>query len=177
MDAIVKRVTVIGTGYLGATHAACMAELGYEVLGMDVDAGKIAALSEGRITFHEPGLPELLAKHVASGRLRFTTSFEEVARFGVGEAEPVVHFVCVNTPQRKGGVRGRREDYLEAVVDEVWPPHLSGSVLVVNKSTSPAGTARCGWRSGSRRWWTTVCGWRSRRTRSSCGRGRRSRTR
>jgi UDPglucose 6-dehydrogenase len=139
MDAIVRRVTVIGTGYLGATHAACMAELGYEVLGMDVDAGKIAALSEGRITFHEPGLPELLAKHVASGRLRFTTSYEEVGRFGAGEAEPVVHFICVNTPQRKGEYAAD-VSYLEAVVDGL-APYLSGAVLVVNKSTSPAGTA------------------------------------
>ena len=138
-----KRVTVIGTGYLGATHAACMAELGYEVLGMDVDAGKIASLSEGRITFFEPGLPELLAKHVASGRLRFTTSYEEVARFGADEAEPVVHFVCVNTPQRKDEYASDTT-YLEAVVDGL-APHLSPSgswpVLVVNKSTSPAGTA------------------------------------
>ncbi|HEV2634811.1 MAG TPA: UDP-glucose/GDP-mannose dehydrogenase family protein [Actinocrinis sp.] len=139
MDAVVRRVTVIGTGYLGATHAACMAELGFEVLGMDVDAEKVAALSEGRITFHEPGLPELLSKHVASGRLRFTTSYAEVAAFGAGEEGTVVHFVCVNTPQRKGEYAAD-VSYLEAVVDGLGP-HLAGDVVVVNKSTSPAGTA------------------------------------
>uniref|UniRef100_UPI001FC9D3B8 3-hydroxyacyl-CoA dehydrogenase NAD-binding domain-containing protein n=1 Tax=Streptomyces carpinensis TaxID=66369 RepID=UPI001FC9D3B8 len=66
------RLTVIGTGYLGATHAACMAELGHEVVGVDVDAGKVAALRAGRAPFHEPGLAALLARHTASGRLRFT---------------------------------------------------------------------------------------------------------
>lgn len=88
------RLTVIGTGYLGATHAACMAELGHDVLGVDVDPEKVAALSAGRVPFHEPGLPELIAKHTASGRLRFTTSFAEAGAFGE------VHFVCVGTPQR-----------------------------------------------------------------------------
>ncbi|MGO2485461.1 MAG: 3-hydroxyacyl-CoA dehydrogenase NAD-binding domain-containing protein, partial [Glutamicibacter ardleyensis] len=72
------RISVIGTGYLGATHAACMAELGYEVIGLDVNAEKLQALSAGILPFHEPGLPELLREHVASGRLRFTDSYEEV---------------------------------------------------------------------------------------------------
>jgi UDPglucose 6-dehydrogenase len=139
MDAAVRRVTVIGTGYLGATHAACMAELGYEVLGMDVDAEKVAALSEGRITFHEPGLPELLAAQVAAGRLRFTTSYAEVAAFGAEQDGQAVHFICVNTPQRKGEYAADLS-YMEAVVDGLGP-HLTGSVLIVNKSTSPAGTA------------------------------------
>ena len=72
-------MTVIGTGYLGATHAACMAELGHEVLGVDIDESKIASLREGKVPFFEPGLPELLLKHVESGRLRFTTSLQEAA--------------------------------------------------------------------------------------------------
>jgi UDPglucose 6-dehydrogenase len=139
MDAVVRRVTVIGTGYLGATHAACMAELGYEVLGMDVDAGKVAALSEGRITFYEPGLAELLSKHVAAGRLNFTTSYADVAAFGAAGPGPAVHFVCVNTPQKKGEYAADLS-YLEAVADGLGP-HLVGDVLIVGKSTVPAGTA------------------------------------
>ena len=70
------RMTVIGTGYLGATHAACMTELGHEVLGVDVDPATIEALSEGRVPFYEPGLTELLRKHVDSGAIRFTTDYD-----------------------------------------------------------------------------------------------------
>ena len=73
------RLSVLGTGYLGATHAACMAELGFDVLGMDVDEAKVEALSEGRVPFYEPGLEPLLRKNVESGRLRFTTSYAEAA--------------------------------------------------------------------------------------------------
>jgi len=87
------RMTVLGTGYLGATHAACMAELGYEVLGVDVDAAKIQGLSEGRVPFWEPGLDEILERNIAAGRLRFTTSYAEAAEFGD------VHFIGVGTPQ------------------------------------------------------------------------------
>src|SRR4051794_39119881 len=90
------RLTVLGTGYLGATHAVCMAELGFEVLGMDVDESKIEKLGKGEVPFYEPGLPELLTKNLDSGRLRFTTSYEEVGAFGD------VHFTCVGTPQKKG---------------------------------------------------------------------------
>ena len=90
------RLSVIGTGYLGATHAACMAELGFEVLGVDVDPAKIERLSRGEVPFHEPGLPELLRTHVASGRLRFTTDVAEAARWAD------VHFIGVGTPQKVG---------------------------------------------------------------------------
>ena len=90
------RISVIGTGYLGATHAACMAELGFEVVGVDVDPAKIERLARGEVPFHEPGLPELLVKHVQSGRLRFTTDYAEVG----GWAD--VHFIGVGTPQRNG---------------------------------------------------------------------------
>ena len=75
------RITVIGCGYLGATHAACMAELGFDVLGLDVDAQRVDLLAQGRAPFYEPGLDELLAAAVASGRLRFTTSYEAAAEF------------------------------------------------------------------------------------------------
>src|SRR5450432_3597622 len=90
------RITVIGIGYLGATHAACMAELGYQVLGLDVDEEKVAALAAGRLPFFEPGLEPLLRKHVESGRLRFTTNPAEAAAFAD------IHFLCVGTPQRTG---------------------------------------------------------------------------
>ncbi|MFC1400598.1 MULTISPECIES: UDP-glucose/GDP-mannose dehydrogenase family protein [Streptacidiphilus] len=127
------RLTVIGTGYLGATHAACMAELGHEVLGVDVEPDKIAALRAGRVPFYEPGLEELLAKHVASGRLRFTTSYQEAAEFGE------VHFSCVGTPQRQDGP-GADLRYVDAVIDSL-APYLTRPALLVGKSTVPVGTA------------------------------------
>ncbi|MFD7643348.1 UDP-glucose dehydrogenase family protein [Kitasatospora sp. NPDC059795] len=132
------RITVIGTGYLGATHAACMAELGFEVLGLDIDRDKLAALAAGRVPMFEPGLSELLLKHVeghegSTGRLRFTDSWEEVAAFGD------VHFICVNTPQRKGEFAADMS-YVDAAVDSL-APHLDRPVLVVGKSTVPVGSA------------------------------------
>ncbi|KWX02400.1 UDP-glucose 6-dehydrogenase [Carbonactinospora thermoautotrophica] len=127
------RITVFGTGYLGATHAACMAELGYEVIGVDVDTEKIAMLSAGKVPFYEPDLEPLLAKHVESGRLRFTTSYEEAAEFGD------VHFVCVGTPQKKGEYAADLR-YVDAVIDNL-APLLRRECLVVGKSTVPVGTA------------------------------------
>ncbi|HEX2317119.1 MAG TPA: UDP-glucose/GDP-mannose dehydrogenase family protein [Thermomonospora sp.] len=131
--AATPRLTVIGTGYLGATHAVCMASLGYEVLGVDVDPGKIAKLSAGRVPFFEPGLPELLAKTLESGRLRFTTSYEEAAAFGD------VHFVCVGTPQQPGS-DACDITYVDAAVTSL-ARHLTRPALVVGKSTVPVGTA------------------------------------
>ena len=87
------KLSVIGTGYLGATHAACMSSLGFEVIGVDTDAAKIAQLSKGELPFYEPGLDTLLAEEVKSGRLTFTTDFSLVA-------DADMHFVCVGTPQR-----------------------------------------------------------------------------
>ncbi|MEU7886221.1 UDP-glucose/GDP-mannose dehydrogenase family protein [Microbispora bryophytorum] len=127
------RLTVLGTGYLGATHAACMAELGFEVLGLDVDQSKIERLQRGELPIHEPGLQELLRRNLDSGRLRFTTSFEEAAKFGD------VHFICVGTPQKKGGYAAD-VSYLDAVVESL-APHLDRECLVVGKSTVPVGTA------------------------------------
>ena len=75
------RISVVGTGYLGAVHAACMAELGHEVLGMDTDARRIAALANGRAPFYEPGLSDILVSTVSSGKLRFSTSLAEAAKF------------------------------------------------------------------------------------------------
>ncbi|KJK55214.1 UDP-glucose dehydrogenase family protein, partial [Saccharothrix sp. ST-888] len=132
------RITVIGTGYLGATHAACMAELGFEVLGLDIDPEKVAALSAGRVPMYEPGLGELLLKHVAgqqgsTGRLRFTTSPQELADFGD------VHFICVNTPQKKGEFAADMS-YVDAALDSI-APYLTRPTLVVGKSTVPVGSA------------------------------------
>ena len=127
------RLTVVGTGYLGATHAVCMAELGFEVLGLDVDEAKVEALRGGRVPFFEPGLDELLVKQLESGRLRFTTSFEEVGAFGD------VHFVCVGTPQKKGEYAADMT-YVDAAFTALLP-HVRDGALLVGKSTVPAGTA------------------------------------
>ncbi|MEU7910675.1 UDP-glucose dehydrogenase family protein [Microbispora bryophytorum] len=131
--AVPYRLTVLGTGYLGATHAACMAELGFEVLGLDVDQSKIERLQRGELPIHEPGLQELLRRNLDSGRLRFTTSFEEAAKFGD------VHFICVGTPQKKGE-QAADVSFLDAVVESL-APHLDRECLVVGKSTVPVGTA------------------------------------
>src|SRR6202000_943618 len=126
------RLSVIGTGYLGATHAAAMAELGHEVIGVDVDAEKIAVLQSGQVPFFEPGLPELLTAQLESGRLRFTTSFEEAAGFAD------LHFICVGAPQKKGGVAAEMRYVFESV-DSVIAAMRPGGVIV-GKSTVPAGT-------------------------------------
>jgi len=127
------RLTIIGTGYLGATHAVCMAELGFEVLALDVLPEKIALLQSGTVPFFEPGLPELLRKNLQTGRLRFTTSFEEVGAFGD------VHFVCVGTPQKKGEYAADMT-YVDAAFGALLP-HVRPGSLLVGKSTVPAGTA------------------------------------
>ncbi|WP_460606363.1 UDP-glucose dehydrogenase family protein [Jatrophihabitans fulvus] len=127
------RLSVIGTGYLGATHAVCMVELGFEVIGLDVDQSKIDKLRAGEVPFFEPELPELLTKHLESGRLHFTTDYREVADFAD------VHFVCVGTPQRKGELAAD-VSYVEAAFSSL-APHLTRKALVVGKSTVPAGTA------------------------------------
>ncbi|HJE85913.1 UDP-glucose 6-dehydrogenase [Corynebacterium sp. HMSC061H03] len=127
------RITVIGTGYLGATHAAAMAELGHEVLGVDVDPAKIEALSAGQVPFFEPGLPELLKKHVESGRLRFTTNYDEAVEFAN------VHFVGVGTPQVKGSYAADVR-YVDAAITEL-AKRVVGKHLVFGKSTVPVGTA------------------------------------
>lgn len=126
------RLSVIGCGYLGAVHAACMAALGHEVVGIDVDAEKVAALSRGEAPFYEPGLPEVLTEAMASGRLRFSTDIADAAG-------SQVHFVCVGTPQKPGEYAADLT-YVDASVDALVP-HLSAGDLVVGKSTVPVGTA------------------------------------
>ena len=132
------RITVIGTGYLGTTHAACLAELGFEVLGLDILPERVAALAAGDVPMYEPGLEELLRRHLAgfegsTGRLRFTSSWEEVGAFGD------VHFICTNTPQRRGEFACDMS-YVESAFD-LLAPHLERPVLVVGKSTVPVGSA------------------------------------
>jgi UDPglucose 6-dehydrogenase len=127
------KLSVIGTGYLGATHAVCMVELGYQVVALDVDEGKIELLRSGEVPFFEPGLGELLRKHLDGGNLRFTTSYPEVAETAD------VHFVCVGTPQQAGGLAADLR-YVEAAFSAL-APLLTRRVLVVGKSTVPAGTA------------------------------------
>lgn len=126
------RISVIGCGYLGAVHASAMAELGHEVVGIDVDASKITALSEGRTPFFEPGLPEVLTSAMASGRLRFSTDIADAAG-----AE--VHFVAVGTPQKRGSYAADLT-YVDAAVEALLP-HLNAGDLIVGKSTVPVGTA------------------------------------
>ena len=113
-----------------------MAELGHDVVGVDVEEAKVALLSEGKAPFFEPGLPELLQKVMPTGRLRFTTDMSEVAGARV-------HFVCVGTPQRKGEYAADLR-YVDSAVDGL-APYLQGTeeapVLVVGKSTVPVGTA------------------------------------
>jgi len=126
------RISVIGCGYLGAVHAASMAELGHTVVGIDVDAAKIEALSQARAPFFEPGLPELLARGIESGRLRFSTDPAQAA-----DAE--AHFIAVGTPQRRGE-HGADLSYVDAAVAALLP-HVRPGAVVIGKSTVPVGTA------------------------------------
>jgi UDPglucose 6-dehydrogenase len=130
---VARRITVLGTGYLGATHAACLAELGFDVLGLDTDPDVVAALAAGELPFYDPGLDELLERGLRSGRLRFTTSYTDVAEFGD------VHFVCVGTPQRPDSA-GADLSQLMSCIDAL-APRLERPCLIAGKSTIPVGTA------------------------------------
>jgi UDPglucose 6-dehydrogenase len=126
------RLSVVGCGYLGAVHAASMAELGHDVVGIDVDASKIAMLNDGRAPFFEPGLPEILQSAIASGRLRFSTEIADAKGASV-------HFIGVGTPQRKGE-NAADLTYVDAAIDSLIP-YLSDGDLIAGKSTVPVGTA------------------------------------
>ncbi|WGX99530.1 UDP-glucose/GDP-mannose dehydrogenase family protein [Nocardioides sp. L-11A] len=126
------KISVFGCGYLGAVHAACMASLGHEVVGIDIVPEQVRALSRGEAPFFEPDLPGLLAEGVAGGRLRFSVD--------PGDASPAtVHFVCVNTPQKKGEY-GADLSHLNAVIESILAVVKPGDVIV-GKSTVPVGTA------------------------------------
>lgn len=127
------RVSVIGCGYLGAVHAAAMADLGHEVIAVDVDAAKVATLNAGLPPFFEPGLPEILSTSLASGRLTFTTDISDVTG-------ATVHFIAVGTPQSDAsGAADLR--FVDAAIDALIP-HLGPHDIVVGKSTVPVGTAQ-----------------------------------
>ena len=126
------KISVVGCGYLGAVHAACMAELGHDVLGIDVDDTKVAALSAGRAPFYEPGFEELLTRALGTGRLRFTTTP------GDDLAGVDLHFIAVGTPQSDTGAADL--SYVDAAVATLLAGAAPGSV-VVGKSTVPVGTA------------------------------------
>lgn len=126
------RISVIGCGYLGAVHAACMAKLGHEVVGIDVDEGKVAELASARAPFYEPGLEALLRDVQDTGRLTFTTDMAAAAGSDV-------HFICVGTPQKKGE-NGADLTYVDAALNALLP-HVAPENLIVGKSTVPVGTA------------------------------------
>jgi UDPglucose 6-dehydrogenase len=126
------RLSVIGCGYLGAVHAAAMASIGHEVIGIDVDSRKVESLSRGEAPFYEPHLQELLTAGVASGRLRFTTDVSEASGASV-------HFIGVGTPQQKDGSAADLT-HVNAAVDALLP-YLSAGDVVAGKSTVPVGTA------------------------------------
>lgn len=126
------RISVIGCGYLGAVHAAAMAELGHDVVGIDVDERKVAALIRGEAPFFEPGLPELLQRNVAEGRLRFSTDMADAA----GAA---VHFLAVGTPQLKGS-NAADMSFVDAATASLLP-HTGAGEVIVGKSTVPVGSA------------------------------------
>ena len=128
------RLTVLGTGYLGITHAACMASLGFDVLGVDIDAGKVDQLNAGQLPIYEPGLRELLRSEMDSGRLAFTTSYPRAAEFGD------VHFICAGTPPQPGRHHADLSQVNGCVA--ALAPLLDRPCLVVGKSTVPVGTAR-----------------------------------
>jgi UDPglucose 6-dehydrogenase len=110
-----------------------MAELGHDVIGVDVDAAKLEKLQSGTVPFYEPGLEALLRKNIAAGRLRFTASYEEAAEFAT------VHFLAVGTPQKKGEYAADLT-YVDAVIDEL-APKLNRPTVIFGKSTVPVGTA------------------------------------
>ena len=126
------KLSVVGTGYLGATHAAAMSSLGFQVIGLDVDAQKIEMLKQGKVPFYEPDLEELLEAEVKSGRLTFTTDFSAIA-------DCDVHFICVGTPQKKDSLAADLS-FVDASIKGV-APHAKPGSLVVGKSTVPVGTA------------------------------------
>ena len=126
-------MTVIGTGYLGVTHAACMASLGHDVLGFDVDDIKISHLNNGTVPFHEPGLGDMVTEQIKSGRLKFTTNLNEIASFGN------LHFVCVGTPQSVGSDAADISQVQSAI--RSLAALLTKPSVVVGKSTVPVGTA------------------------------------
>jgi UDPglucose 6-dehydrogenase len=126
------KISVIGTGYLGVTHAACVSSMGFQVVGIDIDPEKVALLAQGKLPFYEPELEELLQSELASGRLTFSADISRIS-------EADVHFLCVGTPQQKDGLAADLT-YVNSALAAIAPVVKNGS-LVVGKSTVPVGTA------------------------------------
>jgi UDPglucose 6-dehydrogenase len=127
------KITVIGLGYLGATHAVAMAKIGHEVIGIENNPAKLEALSQGKAGFFEPGLDEELEKQLASGRLTFQSDHDESSR------SATLHFICVGTPQTQGSMAADTTYLFSAITS--LAPYLSQDALVVGKSTVPVGTS------------------------------------
>lgn len=134
LAAMAMTLTVIGLGYLGATHAVAMAELGHNVIGIEADEKKLAALKSGRLPFFEPGLAEALQRVIEAGRITFQSSHDEKS------VAADVHFLCVGTPQLKGSYAADISYLLSAV--DALAPYLSKSAVIAGKSTVPVGTAK-----------------------------------
>ena len=133
------RISVIGCGYLGAVHAACMAQLGHEVIGLDVDPAKVERLARGEAPFYEPGFEEVLVPALESGRLRFSA---DPVQAGLDKVD--VHFIAVGTPQ---SAEGKAADmrFVWSAVETIMahvPVNAAHRPIVVGKSTVPVGTAQ-----------------------------------
>jgi UDPglucose 6-dehydrogenase len=126
------KIGVVGTGYVGLVAAACFAENGNSVIGVDIDEAKIKALLSGRIPIYEPGLAEIVVQNVAEGRLRFTTDIASAV-----QASEVI-FIAVGTPQDDDGSADLR--FVIKVAEQIADA-MNGPKIVVNKSTVPVGTA------------------------------------
>ena len=127
------KVTVIGLGYLGATHAVAMSKLGHTVIGIERDLAKLESLRSGRAGFFEPGLDEALVEELATGRISFQSEHDE------NSAQADIHFLCVGTPQTEGSLAADTT-YLYAAIEDL-APFLKEHSVVVGKSTVPVGTA------------------------------------
>jgi UDPglucose 6-dehydrogenase len=126
------KITVVGTGYVGLVSGACLAEMGNDVLCLDVDPNKIRILKEGGIPIHEPGLDRVVAKNVAADRLHFTTNVEEAVRFGS------IQFIAVGTPPDEDGSADLQ--YVLAAARNIGRL-MTDYKVVIDKSTVPVGTA------------------------------------
>jgi UDPglucose 6-dehydrogenase len=126
------KITVIGTGYVGLVTGTCLAEMGNQVLCLDLDKNKIMCLNDGEVPIHEPGLSELIRRNVAAGRLRFTSDIEKSVTFGA------LQFIAVGTPADEDGSADMQ--YVLAAARSIGR-HMTGYKVIVNKSTVPVGTA------------------------------------